>query len=106
MKEPTKEPTKGEMKKTSGLEVSISSVIGSLSIEFVNVYKKTLSLEVFSKIRKETIDLLTRRKIKIIYPSYYQYTFIKLFYKTAQEEIKALKIMGDIKKIINKYGEN
>lgn len=96
MKEQKKEPMKEQKKEESSclrqqikLECYISSLIGSLNVEFSNVFHRPLSQELFHKIRIETINYLIRNGVKMIYPTYQQYTFVKIFYETPEEENKA-----------------
>lgn len=93
------------MKKKT-LECCISSLIGSLNIEFVNVYKKTLSSEMFVKIRQEVINYLIKKGVKMSYTPECQYTFVKIFYDTPEEEKLALELTLGVKSIIDKYGKN
>ena len=101
MKEKT-EPTMKEKK----LECCISSLLGSLNIEFVNVYKKKLSTETFAKIRQDVINYLIKKGVKMSYSPQWQYTFVKIFYDTPEEEKLALELTLGVKSIIDKYGKN
>jgi hypothetical protein len=112
MKEQKKEPMKEQMKEKFSLlrqqiklECSISSLIGSLNLEFSNVFHRPLSQDLFQKIRLETINYLLSNGIKMTYPTYQQYTFVKIFYETPEEENKALFLMEGIKNIIKKNAE-
>ena len=112
MKEQKKEQMKEQMKEQSSflrrqtnLECYISSLIGSLNLEFSNVFHRPLSQDLFQKIRLETINYLLRNGVKITYPTYQQYTFVKIFYATQDEESKALFLMEGIKNIITKNAE-
>lgn len=92
MKEPMKEQKKEKsscLLQQIKLECYISSLIGSLNLEFSNVFHRPLSQELFHKIRIETINYLIRNGVKMIYPTYQQYTFVKIFYETPEEENKA-----------------
>ena len=109
MKEQKKEPMKEQKKEKSSclrqqikLECYISSLIGSLNLEFSNVFHRPLSQELFHKIRIETINYLIRNGVKMTYPTYQQYTFVKIFYETPEEENKAFFLMEGIKNIITK----
>jgi len=109
MKEQKKEPMKEQKKEKSPclrqqikLECYISSLIGSLNLEFSNVFHRPLSQELFHKIRIETINYLIRNGVKMTYPTYQQYTFVKIFYETPEEENKAFLLMEGIKNIITK----
>ena len=111
-KEPMKEQKKEQMKERSSLlrqqiklECSISSLIGSLNLEFSNVFHRPLSQDLFQKIRLETINYLLSNGVKMTYPTYQQYTFVKIFYETPEEENKALFLMEGIKNIIKKNAE-
>lgn len=111
-KEQKKEPMKEQMKEKFSLlrqqiklECSISSLIGSLNLEFSNVFHRPLSQDLFQKIRLETINYLLSNGIKMTYPTYQQYTFVKIFYETPEEENKALFLMEGIKNIIKKNAE-
>lgn len=112
MKEQKKEQKKEQMKERSSLlqqqiklECSISSLIGSLNLEFSNVFHRPLSQDLFQKIRLETINYLLSNGVKMTYPTYQQYTFVKIFYETPEEENKALFLMEGIKNIIKKNAE-
>lgn len=112
MKEQMKEPMKEQMKEKFSLlrqqiklECSISSLIGSLNLEFSNVFHRPLSQDLFQKIRLETINYLLSNGVKMTYPTYQQYTFVKIFYETPEEENKALFLMEGIKNIIKKNAE-
>ena len=112
MKEQKKEQMKEQKKEQSSflrrqtnLECYISSLIGSLNLEFSNVFHRPLSQDLFQKIRLETINYLLRNGVKITYPTYQQYTFVKIFYATQDEESKALFLMEGIKNIITKNAE-
>lgn len=112
MKEQKKEPMKEQMKEKFSLlrqqiklECSISSLIGSLNLEFSNVFHRPLSQDLFQKIRLETINYLLSNGVKMTYPTYQQYTFVKIFYETPEEENKALFLMEGIKNIIKKNAE-
>ena len=112
-KEPMKEPMKEQKKEKSPclrqqikLECYISSLIGSLNLEFSNVFHRPLSQELFHKIRIETINYLIRNGVKMTYPTYQQYTFVKIFYETPEEENKAFFLMEGIKNIITKNATN
>ena len=112
MKEQKKEPMKEQKKERSSLlrqqiklECSISSLIGSLNLEFSNVFHRPLSQDLFQKIRLETINYLLSNGVKMTYPTYQQYTFVKIFYETPEEENKALFLMEGIKNIIKKNAE-
>lgn len=112
MKEQKKEPMKEQKKEKFSLlrqqiklECSISSLIGSLNLEFSNVFHRPLSQDLFQKIRLETINYLLSNGIKMTYPTYQQYTFVKIFYETPEEENKALFLMEGIKNIIKKNAE-
>lgn len=108
MKEQKKEPMKEQfslLRHKIKLECSISSLIGSLNLEFSNVFDRPLSQDLFQKIRLETINYLLRNGVKITYPTYQQYTFVKIFYETPEEENKALFLMEGIKNIIKKNAE-
>ena len=112
MKEQKKEPMKEQMKEKFSLlrqqiklECSISSLIGSLNLEFSNVFHRPLSQDLFHKIRLETINYLLSNGVKMTYPTYQQYTFVKIFYETPEEENKALFLMEGIKNIIKKNAE-
>ena len=100
-----KKKTDTTMKKKK-LECCISSLVGSLNIEFVNVYKKTLSAETFGKIRQDVINYLIKKGMKMSYSPQWQYTFIKIFYETQEEEKLALELTLGVKSIIDKYGKN
>ena len=109
MKEQKKEPMKEQKKEKSSclrqqikLECYISSLIGSLNLEFSNVFHRPLSQELFHKIRIETINYLIRSGVKMTYPTYQQYTFVQIFYETPEEENKAFFLMEGIKNIITK----
>lgn len=108
MKETENKQTKTAMKENLvkrrplKLEATVASIIGSLSYEVSKVYKKTLTIEVFGKIRKETIAYLLKNNVKVNYASNYQYNFIKIYYDTKTEEKIALKLITGIKKIIEK----
>lgn len=115
-KEPMKEQKKEQMKEQKKekfsllrqqikLECSISSLIGSLNLEFSNVFHRPLSQDLFQKIRLETINYLLSNGVKMTYPTYQQYTFVKIFYETPEEENKALFLMEGIKNIIKKNAE-
>ena len=111
-KEPMKEQMKEQMKEKFSLlrqqiklECSISSLIGSLNLEFSNVFHRPLSQDLFQKIRLETINYLLSNGVKMTYPTYQQYTFVKIFYETPEEENKALFLMEGIKNIIKKNAE-
>nr|UVX39628.1 MAG: hypothetical protein [Bacteriophage sp.] len=111
-KEQMKEQKKEQMKERSSLlrqqiklECSISSLIGSLNLEFSNVFHRPLSQDLFQKIRLETINYLLSNGVKMTYPTYQQYTFVKIFYETPEEENKALFLMEGIKNIIKKNAE-
>ena len=111
-KEPMKEQKKEQMKEKFSLlrqqiklECSISSLIGSLNLEFSNVFHRPLSQDLFQKIRLETINYLLSNGVKMTYPTYQQYTFVKIFYETPEEENKALFLMEGIKNIIKKNAE-
>ena len=104
--EPTmKKKTEPTMKKEK-LECCISSLVGSLNIEFANVYKKKLSEETFGKIRQDVINYLIKKGVKMSYSTQWQYTFIKIFYETQEEEKLALELALGVKSIIDKYGKN
>jgi hypothetical protein len=112
-KEQKKEQMKEQMKEKSSclrqqikLECYISSLIGSLNLEFSNVFHRPLSQELFHKIRIETINYLIRNGVKMAYPTYQQYTFVKIFYETQEEENKAHFLMEGIKNIITKNATN
>ena len=112
MKEQKKEPMKEQKKEKFSLlrqqiklECSISSLIGSLNLEFSNVFHRPLSQDLFQKIRLETINYLLSNGVKMTYPTYQQYTFVKIFYETPEEENKALFLMEGIKNIIKKNAE-
>lgn len=112
MKEQKKEQMKEQMKEKFSLlrqqiklECSISSLIGSLNLEFSNVFHRPLSQDLFQKIRLETINYLLSNGVKMTYPTYQQYTFVKIFYETPEEENKALFLMEGIKNIIKKNAE-
>ena len=112
MKEQKKEQMKEQMKEKFSLlrqqiklECSISSLIGSLNLEFSNVFHRPLSQDLFHKIRLETINYLLSNGVKMTYPTYQQYTFVKIFYETPEEENKALFLMEGIKNIIKKNAE-
>ena len=112
MKEQMKEPMKEQMKEKFSLlrqqiklECSISSLIGSLNLEFSHVFHRPLSQDLFQKIRLETINYLLSNGVKMTYPTYQQYTFVKIFYETPEEENKALFLMEGIKNIIKKNAE-
>ena len=102
---PMKEKTNKPMKEKK-LECCISSLVGSLNIEFVNVYKKKLSAETFEKIRQDVINYLIKKGMKMLYSPQWQYTFIKIFYETPEEEKLALELTIGVKAIIDKYGKN
>lgn len=111
-KEQKKEQMKEQMKEKFSLlrqqiklECSISSLIGSLNLEFSNVFHRPLSQDLFQKIRLETINYLLSNGVKMTYPTYQQYTFVKIFYETPEEENKALFLMEGIKNIIKKNAE-
>ena len=111
-KEPMKEQKKEQKKERSSLlrqqiklECSISGLIGSLNLEFSNVFHRPLSQDLFQKIRLETINYLLSNGVKMTYPTYQQYTFVKIFYETPEEENKALFLMEGIKNIIKKNAE-
>lgn len=111
-KEPMKEQKKEQMKEKFSLlrqqiklECSISSLMGSLNLEFSNVFHRPLSQDLFQKIRLETINYLLSNGVKMTYPTYQQYTFVKIFYETPEEENKALFLMEGIKNIIKKNAE-
>ena len=113
MKEQKKEQMKEQMKEQSSflrrqtnLECYISSLIGSLNLEFSNVFHRPLSQDLFQKIRLETINYLLRNGVKMTYPTYQQYTFVKIFYETQEEENKAHFLMEGIKNIITKNATN
>ena len=113
MKEQKKEPMKEQKKERSSLlrqqiklECSISGLIGSLNLEFSNVFHRPLSQDLFHKIRLETINYLIRNGVKMTYPTYQQYTFVKIFYETPEEENKAHFLMEGIKNIITKNATN
>lgn len=101
MKEQKKEQKKEQMK----LECYISSLLVSLNLEFSNVFHRPLSQELFQKIRLETINYLLRNGVKMTYTTYQQYTFVKIFYETPEEENKAFFLMEGIKNIITKNAE-
>ena len=105
MKEPMKEPMKEQsscLQRKLKLECYISSLIGSLNLEFSNVFHRPLSQDLFQKIRLETINYLLSNGVKMTYPTYQQYTFVKIFYETPEEENKAHFLMEGIKNIITK----
>lgn len=104
MKEQMKEQS-SFLRRQTNLECYISSLIGSLNLEFSNVFHRPLSQELFHKIRIETINYLIRNGVKMAYPTYPQYTFVKIFYETQEEENKALFLMEGIKNIITKNAE-
>ena len=113
MKEQKKEPMKEQKKEKFSLlrqqiklECSISSLIGSLNLEFSNVFNRPLSQDLFHKIRLETINYLLSNGVKMTYPTYQQYTFVKIFYETPEEENKAHFLMEGIKNIITKNATN
>ena len=109
MKEQKKEPMKEQsscLRPKIKLECSISSLIGSLNLEFSNVFHRPLSQDLFHKIRIETINYLIRNGAKMTYPTYQQYTFVKIFYETLEEENKANFLMEGIKNIITKNATN
>ena len=112
-KEPMKEQKKEQKKERSSLlrqqiklECSISGLIGSLNLEFSNVFHRPLSQDLFQKIRLETINYLLSNGVKMTYPTYQQYTFVKIFYETPEEENKAHFLMEGIKNIITKNATN
>lgn len=100
-----KKKTEPTMKKEK-LECCISSLVGSLNIEFANVYKKKLSEETFGKIRQDVINYLIKKGVKMSYSTQWLYTFIKIFYETQEEEKLALELALGVKSIIDKYGKN
>ena len=105
MKEQKKEPMKEKfslLRQQIKLECSISGLIGSLNLEFSNVFHRPLSQDLFHKIRLETINYLLSNGVKMTYPTYQQYTFVKIFYETPEEENKAFFLMEGIKNIITK----
>lgn len=117
MKEQKKEPMKEQKKEQKKekfsllrqqikLECSISSLICSLNLEFSNVFNRPLSQDLFHKIRLETINYLLSNGVKMTYPAYQQYTFVKIFYETPEEENKAHFLMEGIKNIITKNATN
>lgn len=109
MKEQKKEQKKEQsscLQRQTKLECSISSLIGSLNLEFSNVFHRPLSQELFHKIRLETINYLIRNGVKMTYSTYQQYTFVKIFYETPEEENKAHFLMEGIKNIITKNATN
>lgn len=117
MKEQKKEQKKEQMKEQKKeqfsllrqqikLECSISGLIGSLNLEFSNVFHRPLSQDLFHKIRRETINYLLSNGVKMTYPTYQQYTFVKIFYETPEEENKAHFLMEGIKNIITKNATN
>ena len=108
MKEQKKEPMKEQssfLRRQTHLECYISSLIGSLNLEFSNVFHRPLSQDLFQKIRLETINYLLRNGVKMKYTPYHQYTFVKIFYETPEEENKAFSLMEGIKNIITKNAE-
>ena len=113
MKEQKKEPMKEQKKERSSLlsqqiklECFISGLIGSLNLEFSNVFHRPLSQELFQKIIIDTTNYLIRNGVKMTYPTYQQYTFVKIFYETQEEENKAHFLMEGIKNIITKNATN
>lgn len=108
MKEQKKEQKKEQssfLRRQTNLECYISSLIGSLNLEFSNVFHRPLSQDLFQKIRLETINYLLSNGVKMTYPTYQQYTFVKIFYETPEEENKAFFLMEGIKNIITKNAE-
>lgn len=92
-------------RRQTNLECYVSSLTGSLNLEFSNVFHRPLSQDLFQKIRLETINYLLKNGVKVTYPPCYQYTFVKIFYETPEEENKAFFLMEGIKNIITKNAE-